>query len=231
LGECASLVRADISDTAKSLERLQIADNDVSLHHTLGTGSHGDCQDYSKRGRNHTKTGGNSVDDDFAVVRERVGCQDNDGADNGSTKEQNRETSQLLLKGRSNVDTQEGTDSVTNSQPPCLGISVWFGSSVFLALYRADTGALLAEGHGDGSDFSVHSCSEDNTSGTTLGDSGGAECDIQTIAGASVFVENCLSIFRHWKRLTSQKSLVSFKVDSFDDAALGLVVGSCYAGG
>jgi hypothetical protein len=219
LGECTSLVRADISDTTKSLERLQVADNDVSLHHTLGTGSHGDCQDYSKRGGDHTETGGNSVDDDFAVVGEGVGCQDNDGTNNGSTKEQNRETSQLLLKGRANVDAQEGTDSVTNSQSPCLGISVWFGGSVLLALYRADAGALLAEGHGDGSDFSVHSCSKDNTSGTTLGDCGRAECDVQTIAGASVFVENRLSIFRHWKRLTSEKSLVGFKVDSFDDAA------------
>lgn len=204
LCESTSLVGANISDTTKSLERLQVANNDVTLHHALCAGGHCDGQDDGKGGGNHTETSGYGVDDDLAVVGEAVGGQNDDCADDGDTEKEDGETSELLLQGSTDVDTKEVADGIGSSQRPCLGVAMRFGFAIRLALDFADAGTLLSKRHGDGTDLSVHSSSKDDTTGASLGNGRGAVGDIEAVTRAGVLVENGIAIFVDWEGFASK---------------------------
>ena len=90
LCEGTSLVGANVGDTTKSFQRLQVANNHVTLNHALGAGSHSDGQDDHEGSRNHRKTGCDSVNDDILTVREFVGSKTDDSADDGDNKEKHR---------------------------------------------------------------------------------------------------------------------------------------------
>jgi len=53
LCESTSLVRSNVGNSTKSLKRLEVTNNNVSLNHALGTSSHGDSQDDDQTSGNH----------------------------------------------------------------------------------------------------------------------------------------------------------------------------------
>ena len=95
--------------------------------------------------------------------------------------------------------------------------------AVRLALDFADARALLSKRHSNGANFSVHSCSKNDATSTSLSDSRGAVGDVEAVTGAGVLVENSIAIFVDWERFTGKKSLISFKVQCFDNTVCKLV--------
>ena len=133
-----SLVRANVSDRTKCLQRLEIANNDVSLDHSLGSGSHCDRQDDDERGWNHTQASGDSVDDDLLLARKVVGCKDDDRTYNSNPKQEHCETRQFLLERRSYIDSEEAANGVGRSQTPSLRISMRSSFALFVAFDGSD---------------------------------------------------------------------------------------------
>lgn len=64
------LIGTDIGDGPQRLQRFQIADNDMTFHHSLCACCHCDGEDNNQRCRNHTETSSNSVNDNFLPARE-----------------------------------------------------------------------------------------------------------------------------------------------------------------
>lgn len=100
---------------------------------------------------------------------------------------------------------------------------MWLGLSIWLALDFTDARALVSKGHGDGTDFSVHSSGKYDTAGASFGDRRRAVGNVEAVTGAGVLIKNRIAILVYWKRFTCKESLVGFEVQGFDDTALGSV--------
>jgi hypothetical protein len=101
-------------------------------------------------------------------------------------------------------------------------MGLW-SAAVLLALHWTYARVLLAKRHRDRPDFGVHSSREDHAASTALGDCGRAESDVETIARSSVFGKGGIGVLLYRERFTSQKCLVGFEVNGFNDTASPLV--------
>ncbi|PTD05900.1 hypothetical protein FCULG_00000236 [Fusarium culmorum] len=219
LGKSTSLVGTNIGNSTKSLEGLEVSNNDVTLNHALSTGSHGDGQDDDQTGRNHRQTSGDGVDNNLLGGIELVGSKDDNSTDDSSTKEVDCQSGQLLLERCANIDTEETTNSIGKSKSVGFEVSVRLGRTIRLTLHGTDLAVLLSESSSDSTNLGGCSSSKDNTLGATLGNSRGAVGDVDTVTRSAVVVENLILILSNGKRLTSKHSLISLKVDSLNQSA------------
>lgn len=90
MSQCSRFVGAGVGNAAKGLEGLKVADNNVPLDHSLGTGRHGNRQDHHGRGGQRGNAGCNSVNDNLL-------------------------SSELSLQGGANINTEEPSNSVGES--------------------------------------------------------------------------------------------------------------------
>jgi hypothetical protein len=218
LGESTSLVGANIGNSTKSLKSLKVSNNDVSLNHSLSTGSHGDGQDDNQTGGNHRQTSSDGVDNNLLGGVELVGSKDDDSTDDSSTEEVDCQSGQLLLERSADVHTEETTNSIGKSKSVGLEVSVRLSRTIRLTLHRADLAVLLSEGSSDSTNLSRCTSSKDNTLGTSLCNTGGAVGNVDTVTGSAVVIENLILVLSNGKRLTSQHSLISLKVDSLNQS-------------
>lgn len=98
-----------------------------------------------------------------------------------------------------------------------------------VALDWTSFGALCSELGSNRSNFSVHAGGEDDSSRSTLGYRGRAECNIEPVTRADVISEGNISILTNWQRLSGKKSLVRFEVNGFNKAMN--VSASCVSAG
>jgi len=221
LGKGTSLVRANVGDGTKSFQTLEVTDNNVSLDHALGTSSHGDGENDNQRGGNHRKTGSDSVDDYILLRLEVVGGQNDDGANNGSSEKDKSELGKLALKRGTNIDTKEATDGIGTSQGPGLGMTSSAGLTLGVALGLATLRRLASKSNSDLTDFGVCSSSKDNTASSTLGNSGRAVGDVETVTRTSFVFKDPVDLLADGKGLSGEKGFVGFEVDSLDKTEIG----------
>src|SRR5687768_4946406 len=144
----------------------------MTLNHLLSASSHSNSQDDNQRGGNHRKTSGHSVNDDFLGARPVIGSKDDDGANEGGTEEQESELGELTLERSSDVDTKEAADSVGEGENPGLHPARERRRTILATLLGlTTTGLLTTESNSNLTNLSVVTSSENNTLGTTLGDS------------------------------------------------------------
>lgn len=216
LGKSTGLVGANVGNSTKGLEGLEVSDNDVSLNHALGSGSHGDGQDDDQTSGNHGQTSGDGIDDDLLGSIESVGSKDDDGADDGSAEQEKCQSRQLLLERSADVNTEETTNGISKSKSVGLEVSVGLGRAIGLALDRTDTAVLLSKSSGNGTNLGAGTSSENDALGTALGNSGGAVGDVDTVTGTSVVFENLIFVLSDREGLASQHGLIGLKVDCLD---------------
>jgi hypothetical protein len=218
LGKSTSLVGANVGNGTKSLEGLEVSDNDISLNHALSTGSHSDSQDDDQTGGNHGQTSGDGIDNDLLRSIEIVGSKDNDGADDGSAEQEKCQSRQLLLERSADVNTEETTNGISKSKSVGLKVSVGLGRAISLALDGTDSAVLLSESSSNGTNLSAGTSSENDTLGAALGDGRGAVGDVDTVTGTSVVFENLIFVLSHREGLASQHGLIGLKVDGLDQS-------------
>ncbi|CAF3572987.1 unnamed protein product [Fusarium graminearum] len=202
LGKSTGLVGANIGNSTKGLEGLEVSNNNVTLNHALGTGSHGDGQDDDQTGRNHRQTSGDGIDNNLLGGIELVGGKDDNSTDDSSTKEVDCQSGQLLLERCADIYTEETTNSIGKSKSVGFEVSVRLGRTIRLTLHGTDLAVLLSESSSDSTNLGGCSSSKDNTLGATLGNSRGAVGDVDTVTRPAVVVENLILVLSNGKRLT-----------------------------
>ncbi len=73
---------------------------------------------------------------------------------------------------------------------------------------------------GNGANFRVHACRENDSLSAALGDDAGREDNIQSVARAGFLVEHFLRILSRGDTLSSQQGLVGLKVDRLGDPGI-----------
>ncbi|KAI6767550.1 hypothetical protein HG530_005559 [Fusarium avenaceum] len=137
----------------KSFQTLQVTDNDMSLDHSLGTSSHCDSKHNDQGCRDHRKTSRHSIDDNLFLAPEVVGGHHDNGTHNSCSKKDKSQLGKLALKGSSDIDTKESTDSIGACQSPRLHPATSIGVTLSVTFGLSTFGRLAPESHSNLANF------------------------------------------------------------------------------